>query len=90
VDVLFESLAQEVPRQSIACLLTGMGRDGAGGLLALRRGGARTLVQDEATSVVFGMPQEAIRIGAAERVLAIEQIAPTLIKLAGCTGRGQV
>lgn len=90
VDVLFESLAKEAPRQTIACLLTGMGRDGAGGLLALRREGGRTLVQDEATSVVFGMPQEAIRLGAAERVLAIDQVAPTLIKLAGGAGLERV
>ncbi len=83
VDVLFESLAREMARQSIACLLTGMGRDGADGLLAIRRGGGRTLAQDEATSVVFGMPREAIRMGAAERVLAIGQIAPALIALAG-------
>jgi two-component system chemotaxis response regulator CheB len=90
VDVLFESLAQEMAQQSIACLLTGMGRDGAEGLLAIRREGGRTLAQDQATSVVFGMPQEAIRIGAAERVLAIDQISPALTALAGCTGRGQV
>ena len=90
VDVLFESLAQEMAQQSIACLLTGMGRDGAEGLLAVRREGGRTLAQDQATSVVFGMPQEAIRIGAAERVLAIDQIAPALTALAGCAGRGQV
>ena len=76
-------------QQSIACLLTGMGRDGAEGLLAIRRNGGRTLAQDQATSVVFGMPQEAIRIGAAEHVLAIDQIAPALTALAGCTGRGQ-
>ncbi|HUQ94024.1 MAG TPA: chemotaxis-specific protein-glutamate methyltransferase CheB [Bryobacteraceae bacterium] len=90
VDVLFESLAQELAGQSIACLLTGMGRDGAAGLLAIRREGGRTLAQDQATSVVFGMPQEAIRIGAAERVLAIGQIAPALTALAGCDGREQV
>lgn len=90
VDVLFESLAQETAQQSIACLLTGMGRDGAEGLLAIRREGGRTLAQDQATSVVFGMPQEAIRIGAPERVLALDQIAPALTALAGCARRGQV
>jgi len=90
VDVLFESMAQESAQQSIACLLTGMGRDGAEGLLAVRREGGRTLAQDQATSVVFGMPQEAIRIGAPERVLAIDQIAPALTALAGCARRGQV
>lgn len=81
VDVLFESLAQEEGRCTIAGLLTGMGRDGAEGLLALRKAGALTLAQDELTSVVFGMPKEAIRIGAAERVLAVDEIAPTLIAL---------
>ena len=78
IDVLFESLAQEMGDETTACLLTGMGKDGAAGLLALRRAGAMTMVQDEATSVVFGMPKEAIQIGAARRVLAVSQIAPAL------------
>lgn len=82
VDVLFESLAQELGDQATACLLTGMGRDGAAGLLALRRAGAFTLAQDEATSVVFGMPKEAIQIGAARQILALDQIAPTLAAIA--------
>lgn len=82
VDELFESLAAHVGNQCIAALLTGMGRDGADGLLALRRAGARTIAQDEATSVVFGMPREAILIGAAEQVLPLERIGPTLNALA--------
>jgi two-component system chemotaxis response regulator CheB len=82
VDVLFESLAQELGDQTTACLLTGMGRDGAAGLLALRRAGALTLAQDEATAVVFGMPKEAIQLGAAKQVLALDQIAPTLAAVA--------
>jgi len=82
VDVLFESLAKELGSQAAACLLTGMGRDGAAGLLALRHKGALTVAQDEATSVVFGMPKEAIQIGAAGRVLALDQIAPALIAIA--------
>ncbi len=76
VDVLFESLANEMGSQTAACLLTGMGRDGAAGLLALRHAGALTVAQDEASSVVFGMPREAIQMGAAVRVLALDQIAP--------------
>jgi two-component system chemotaxis response regulator CheB len=60
-----------------------MGRDGAAGLLAIRRAGGRTIAQDEATSVVFGMPREAILLGAAEQVLALDQIAPRLGVLAG-------
>ena len=83
VDVLFESLAREVGPGVVACLLTGMGRDGASGLLEIRRAGGTTYAQDEATSVVFGMPREAIRLGAAGEVLPLERFAPTLIELAG-------
>ena len=83
IDVLFESIAQELGTAGVGCLLTGMGRDGAAGLLAIRLAGGRTLAQDEATSVVFGMPREAILLGAAEQVLALEQIAPRLGILAG-------
>lgn len=82
VDVLFASLAQELGAGCVACLLTGMGRDGAEGLLAIRRAGGRTIAQDEATSVVFGMPKEAILLGAAEQILPLEQIAPALGALA--------
>jgi two-component system chemotaxis response regulator CheB len=60
-----------------------MGKDGAQGLLAMRRAGGRTLAQDEATSAIFGMPQEAIRIGAAERTVGLHEVAPTLMALAG-------
>ena len=83
VDVLFESVATEFGDRCAACLLTGMGRDGAAGLLAIRRAGGLTLAQDESSSVVFGMPREAILLGAAERVLSIEQFAPALIMAAG-------
>jgi two-component system chemotaxis response regulator CheB len=82
VDVLFESVAREYGEHSIACLLTGMGRDGAQGLLTARRAGAVTIAQNEASCVVYGMPGEAVRLGAAERVLSIEQIAPALLELA--------
>jgi two-component system chemotaxis response regulator CheB len=82
VDVLFASLAQELGADCAACLLTGMGTDGAEGLLAIRRAGGRTIAQDEATSVVFGMPREAILLGAAEQVLPLEEIAPVLGALA--------
>lgn len=83
IDVLFESFARELGAEGAGCLLTGMGRDGAAGLLAIRRAGGRTMAQDEATSVVFGMPKEAIELGAAEHVLALDQIAPWLGMLAG-------
>lgn len=82
VDVLFASLAQELGAACAACLLTGMGRDGAEGLLAIRRAGGRTIAQDESTSVVFGMPREAILLGAAEQILPLEKIAPALGTLA--------
>lgn len=83
IDVLFESFAQELGAEGAGCLLTGMGRDGAAGLLAIRRAGGRTIAQDEATSVVFGMPREAILLGAAEQVLPLDQIASRLGVLAG-------
>jgi two-component system, chemotaxis family, protein-glutamate methylesterase/glutaminase len=83
VDVLFESLAKECGASVTACLLTGMGRDGAAGLLAIRRAGGTTIAQDEATSVVYGMPCEAARIGGAERILPLPEIAPALVSLAG-------
>jgi two-component system chemotaxis response regulator CheB len=82
VDVLFASVAQELGADCVACLLTGMGKDGAEGLLAIRRAGGRTIAQDEATSVVFGMPREAILLGAVEQVLPLEKIAPALAALA--------
>jgi len=82
VDVLFESLAKELGLETTACLLTGMGKDGAAGLLALRRAGALTVAQDERSSVVFGMPREAIQIGAAKQVLALDQMAPALVAIA--------
>ncbi|HET7185001.1 MAG TPA: chemotaxis-specific protein-glutamate methyltransferase CheB [Terriglobales bacterium] len=83
IDTLFESLAVEFGKQSIACLLTGMGKDGAAGLLAIRNAGGLTLAQDEATSVVFGMPAEAVKLNAAERVLGVHEFAPALAALAG-------
>jgi two-component system chemotaxis response regulator CheB len=89
VDVLFASLAQELGADCAACLLTGMGKDGAEGLLAIRRTGGRTIAQDEATSIVFGMPREAILLGAAEQVLPLERIAPVLGALARGANTGR-
>jgi two-component system chemotaxis response regulator CheB len=89
VDVLFESLAKEVGGETAACLLTGMGRDGAAGLLALRHAGALTIAQDEASSVVFGMPREAIEMGAVDRVLALDQISAALTAVAFETEPGR-
>jgi two-component system chemotaxis response regulator CheB len=86
VDVLFESLAAECARQTVACLLTGMGRDGASGLLALRRAGAYTIAQDEASSVIYGMPREAALLGAADSILALAEIGPAVARAAVKTG----
>jgi two-component system, chemotaxis family, protein-glutamate methylesterase/glutaminase len=82
VDVLFESLARELGDRAGACLLTGMGRDGAEGLLAVRRAGGATLAQDQETSVVYGMPKEAALLGAPERVLPLDAVAPALQAIA--------
>jgi two-component system chemotaxis response regulator CheB len=82
VDVLFESAAREYGPSAIACLLTGMGRDGAAGLLEVRRAGGFTIAQDEETSVVYGMPREAVILGGAEQVLPLLQIGPALSALA--------
>ncbi|RTK98193.1 MAG: hypothetical protein EKK65_11335 [Lysobacterales bacterium] len=79
VDVLFESLAGCAGEHVTGVLLTGMGRDGAQGLLAMRRAGARTFAQNEATCTVYGMPRAAVRIGAAETVLPIERLAAAVL-----------
>lgn len=79
VDVLFESAAHVLGSSAIGVLLTGMGHDGAKGLLDLRNAGAVTIAQDEATSVVFGMPRAAIEAGAAVHVLPLQQIGETVI-----------
>ena len=81
VDVFFASAARNWPRPGVAVLLTGMLRDGAQGLLALRRLGWRTIAQDESSSVVWGMPKAAIDIGAAELVLPLSEIATAIARL---------
>lgn len=75
VDAFFDSVARHWRRPGVAALLTGMGRDGAKGLLALRLAGWPTIAQDEATSVVYGMPKAAVEMGAAKRVLPLSEIA---------------
>jgi two-component system chemotaxis response regulator CheB len=81
VDVLFDSVASYAGRNAVGALLTGMGADGAAGLLKMRQAGARTMAQDEASCTVFGMPAEAIKLGAAERIVPLGEIARTLIQL---------
>jgi two-component system chemotaxis response regulator CheB len=82
VDILFESAAHEYGPAVIAGLLTGMGKDGAAGLLEVRQRGGFTIAQDEGTSVVYGMPREAMILGAVERELPLAQIGPALSALA--------
>ncbi len=82
VDTLFRSLAQAAGTRCIALILTGMGADGAEALLELRHGGATTLAQDEASSVVFGMPRQAIALGAAQEIVGLDQVAARLLALA--------
>ncbi len=80
-DRLFESMAQAYGQNAVGVILTGMGEDGAAGLLALRQAGAMTIGQDEASSVVFGMPAAAAKLGAVKSQLSIEAIAPALLEL---------
>ncbi len=82
VDVLFESVAGCAGRNAVGVIMTGMGADGARGLLVMREAGAHTIAQDEATCVVFGMPKEAIALGAAEAVLPLNRIAPAALEMA--------
>jgi two-component system chemotaxis response regulator CheB len=85
VDVLLESAAAEYGASAAACLLTGMGKDGALGLLRVREAGGTTIAQNEETSVVYGMPREAVHLGAAQQVLPLGEIGPRLAALRGLT-----
>jgi two-component system chemotaxis response regulator CheB len=83
VDVMFHSVARSIGAHAIGILLTGMGRDGAEGLLAMRKTGAETLIQSGETCVVNGMPKAAFEIGAADRVVALDQIGAAVSNLLG-------
>ena len=83
VDVLFRSVARHVASDAVGVILTGMGCDGARGMLAMRESGAVTIAQDEVTSVVFGMPKEAIALGAAEHVRALPRIGQCIMHAVG-------
>jgi len=89
VDALFESAAASGLRPGVAAVLTGMGSDGARGLLALRRAGWTTIAQDQATSVVWGMPGAAVRMQAATRTLPLPEIGPAMLSLALAAGRSK-
>ncbi|HEX6636806.1 MAG TPA: chemotaxis response regulator protein-glutamate methylesterase [Steroidobacteraceae bacterium] len=86
VDVLFRSVAQKVGPNAVGVILTGMGDDGARGLKEMRDAGARTLAQDEASSVVWGMPGAAVRLGAVEEVLPLGKVAEAVMRLAETAG----
>jgi len=83
VDVLFKSTAKYAGANAIGVILTGMGSDGAEGLKEMKEAGAKTIAQDEETCVVFGMPKEAIKLGAADKVLPIHQIPAEIIRMVG-------
>ena len=80
VDVLFESVAK-LNRPSVGAILTGMGRDGATGLLSMKKSGARTLGQDESSSVVYGMPRVAFEMGAVEKQVGLSRMGPAILNL---------
>ena len=82
VDVLFHSVANYAGSNAVGAILTGMGSDGALGLLKMKEAGARTVAQDEKSCIVFGMPKEAIKLGAAEKIVPLEKISVTALNLA--------
>jgi two-component system chemotaxis response regulator CheB len=83
VDVLFRSAARYAGKNAVGVIMTGMGDDGAHGLLEMHEAGSATIAQDEATCVVFGMPNEAIKLGGAQQILPLEHIAPEVLRLCG-------
>ncbi|QTA81679.1 Protein-glutamate methylesterase/protein-glutamine glutaminase [Desulfonema limicola] len=87
VDVLFRSVAKHASKNAVGVLLTGMGADGAKGLLEMRENGAYTMAQDEETSIVFGMPKEAIKIGAADEITPLPQISKRIINALNDPGK---
>lgn len=86
VDVLFNSVAEVAGKNAVGVILTGMGKDGAQGLLAMKEAGAQTFAQDEESCVVFGMPREALLIGAAEQAVPLSEISERLLRSAGSYG----
>jgi hypothetical protein len=93
VDVFFQSCAGVLGRNAVGVIMTGMGSDGARGLLAMRNAGARTIAQDEASCVIFGMPKEAIALGAVDEVVSLTQIPTTGLRMTGVgwkVGRGGI
>jgi two-component system chemotaxis response regulator CheB len=87
VDVMMNSVAQHVGANAIGVMLTGMGADGADGMLAMRKAGARNVAQDETSSVVFGMPKVAFERGGAERLVPLDEMAATVLSLLGAKAK---
>ena len=90
VDVMFRSVAATCGRRAIGVIMTGMGRDGAAGIVALRQAGARTIGQDEQTSYVYGMPKAAAETGAVEQVVSLAQIPLTVARMLNAPNRAPV
>jgi two-component system chemotaxis response regulator CheB len=86
VDVLFRSVAQNVGPNAVGVILTGMGDDGARGLLEMQNAGAQTMAQDEASCVVWGMPGAAVKLGAAQQVLPLSRVAGAILRCAEQVG----
>ena len=87
VDVLFNSVARVAKSEAVGVILTGMGRDGAQGLMSMRQAGAKTIGQDEASSLIYGMPRAAFEIGAVERQLPLDRIANAVLVITNLRGR---
>jgi two-component system chemotaxis response regulator CheB len=85
VDVLFRSTARYAGKNAVGVIMTGMGDDGARGMLEMKEAGANTIAQDEASCVVFGMPAEAIKLGGVDQILPLEQLAREVVRAAGRT-----
>ncbi len=79
VEVLFRSAARYAGQNAVGVILTGMGDDGARGMLEMKQAGAMTIAQDEATCVVFGMPKEAIKLGGVDRVMPLQAVARAIL-----------
>ena len=80
VDVLFQSVASSAGKNAVGVILTGMGADGAKGLLAMKQSGAYTMAQNEESCVVFGMPKEAIKIGAVHKIVSLSEVSRSIIQ----------
>ena len=85
VEVMFDSVAKIAGTNAVGAILTGMGKDGAKGLLNMKNAGARTIAQDEESCVVFGMPKEAIKLGAAEKIVTLGEITATIMQMVDST-----